>query len=317
MKSIKLKKAVMVAMASILIFGGIAKVGFANEINSNIVESEAINQQEKFERLSFKEYMNEMKVSFKDIDEADLTSLEELYNEANEKWEAFDKILKKYYIDYSEINNYETVGEIIDFRKDEVHVLTGDIAQSFKVDEEKMKDFYLGQTVGVKKIGENKYELVEYKDKDFSVRYTSMGQLISTVTGKVKEVNDNEFIISTKDGDMEFEAYDKLPLQKGTEVTVEYIDFEAESGEKVFLDIYNESSKINLTIKNIKRTESGTMMLSAEDEKGLKYEVYTSCNSVFNFHHSDLKENDKITVYPEVIRESYPAQVDAKMIKKM
>lgn len=212
-------------------------------------------------------------------------------------------------------DDYVTIGEIIEFEKDGVHVLTGDIAEIFRVHKENLQGFYLGETVGVKEVGDNKFELETYKHNDFTIRHTSMGNIISTVSGKIKEVNHKKLVINTKDGDMEFEAHSELFFEKETEVTVDYIEFKS-GAEKIVLDIYDETSKINLTVKNISRAKNGTMVLNTEDDKVIKYEVYVLGKSVLNFNHSDLKANDKIIVYPDVIRESYPAQIDAKMIKK-
>lgn len=212
------------------------------------------------------------------------------------------------------INEYITVGEIIEFGKDSVHILTGDIAEIFKVDKNEIMNFYLGETVGVIKNDDDTYTLESYKNSDFTTRYTNMGDIISTISGDLKEINDKKFTLNTLDGDMEFEAYDKLALEKGTEVTIEYL--KREDGN-ILTDIYNEDSKINLTIKNISRSENtGIMIIDTVDDNELEYVVYVLGRTVLNFNLSDLKENDSLTVYPEVIRECYPAEIDAKMIKK-
>lgn len=219
-------------------------------------------------------------------------------------------------VDVNQINSqYETVGEIITFEENAVHVITGDTVQIFNVDGESIKNFYLGETVGVKKIDEDRYEIEKYKANDFDKRYTNMGELISTIIGKVKEVKNNKFIISTEEGDLEFESYQDELLEKESEVTVDYL--EREEGN-VLINFYNEKSKINLTVMEIRRGENtGIMILDTEDRNGMKYMVYVLGSTTLNFHHSDLKENDKITVYSEIIIETYPAQIDAKMIKKL
>ena len=210
-------------------------------------------------------------------------------------------------------NRYETVGEIVIFEENAVHVITGDIVEIFKVDKDNIKNFYLGETVGVKKANEDEFELEKYKADDFDARHTNMGELISTISGKVKEVNNSKFIISTEDGDLDFELYKEVLLEKGTELTVDYL--KREEGN-ILIDFYNESSKIHLTINNLKRAENtGIMILDTEDKDGVTYEVYVLGATILDFNHSDLKEKDKITVYPETIREIYPAQIDAKMIK--
>lgn len=216
--------------------------------------------------------------------------------------------------DTSNIDEYETVGEIIQFNENEVHILTGDIAEIFKIDKDSMKDFYLGETVGVKKIEEGKYELEKYKVDNFEVRHTSMGELISTVSGKVKEIGKTKFTITTEDKDIEFESYNELHFEEGAKLTVDFIQ---RGEEYILINFYNENSKIDLTVKEIRRAENtGVMILDTEDNDGMKYEVYVLESTVINFNHSDLKDNDKITVYYEIIRESYPAQIDAKMIKR-
>jgi hypothetical protein len=100
----------------------------------------------------------------------------------------------------------------------------------------------------------------------------------------------------------------------GTKVTVDYL----KRGEDViFIDVYNENSKMDLIVKNMRRSDdAGILILDTEDEDGAKYEVYVYGLSILNFNHSDLKENDIITVYPNEIRETHPTQIDAKMIKK-
>lgn len=211
-------------------------------------------------------------------------------------------------------DDYVTIGQIIAFEKEGVHILTGDIAEVFKVDKEDTKDFYLGETVGVVKVDENKYKLEKYKIENFDIRHNTMGEVIFNVFGKVKKVNKEEIIITTEEENLKFELYEEVSLEQGTEVIVEYLKREEEN---ILIDIYNENSKINLIVKKISRAENtGIMVLDTEDKDGIKYMVYVLGETVLNFNHTDLKEEDKITVYPEVIRESYPAQIDAKMIKK-
>ncbi|WP_105617282.1 hypothetical protein [Vallitalea okinawensis] len=210
--------------------------------------------------------------------------------------------------------DYETVGEIIAFEDNGVHILTGDIAEIFKIDQDSIKDFFIGETVGVKRIDNNEFELKKYSVDDFSMRYTSMGELITSVVGTVKEINSNQLILSTDKGEIIFELYEKLEVENGTQLTIDYI---VRDHSNYLLSYYLEGSKIDLVIKGISRAENtGIMVLDTEDENGLLYEVYLLGGTTLNFNHSDLKVNDSISVYPQVIRESYPAQIDAKMITK-
>ncbi|WP_432666415.1 hypothetical protein R9X47_08700 [Wukongibacter baidiensis] len=211
-------------------------------------------------------------------------------------------------------DKYETVGEIMEFTTEGVHVITGDIVEIFKVAPEKTKNFYLGETVGVIKIKDNEFELEKFKIEDFSVRHTNMGELIEKVSGEIKNVSENKLTITTKDGDLDFESYGEIFLEKGTEITVEYLE---RTEGNILIDFYNEASKLNLIVKEIRRVEkTGEMVLDTEDKDGLKYEVYVLGRTVLNFNHSDLNIGDEITVYPELIREIYPTQVDAQMINR-
>ncbi|GAA0181740.1 hypothetical protein SH2C18_42290 [Clostridium sediminicola] len=161
-------------------------------------------------------------------------------------------------------DNYETVGKIIDFDNEGVHILTRDIAEIYKVDLENQKDFYLGETVAVEKIGEGGFKLVKCEIKEFEQRYTNMGDIIIKASGKVKKVDDKKVIIETKDGELEFQLYEGMTFEGGTDVIVEYLD--KEDG-KILINSYDENTKINLIVKSIKRTESnGMMAIETEDD---------------------------------------------------
>lgn len=73
---------------------------------------------------------------------------------------------------------------------------------------------------------------------------------------------------------------------------------------------------MKLAVNSIKRSDDGVMVLEARNGEALDYLVYISSKTVVNFNFSELSENDKITVYPEVIMESDPLQVESLMILK-
>lgn len=216
--------------------------------------------------------------------------------------------------DDCQLSDYETIGEIIKFEENKVHILTGDIASTYEIDEENLKEFYLGETAGVIKDSEGKCQLKKYKIEDFSVKHTTMGELILQATGKIKSVNKDRLIITTEEGDIEVEFSEDALLAVGTEISVEYLE---RDGKNILIQYYYENSKMDMTVKKISRSENtGVMVLDTEDVDGMKYVVYVLENTDLNFNHSDLKVDDKITVYAEEIRESYPAQADAKRILK-
>lgn len=212
-------------------------------------------------------------------------------------------------------DEYETAGEIMAFTEDGVSILTGDIMQDFAIDAEQAKTFYLGETVGVKKMEDGTYALERLKG-DPEARYTTEGQMIITVSGTVKSVDGGKFVVTTENGELSFDAGDAVELEKDAKVIIDYFEFEPNAEEKILYGYYDEASKMVLTVKNIGRTQDGKMMLGAEDEKGGKFEVYVAADAVVNFDRSELKTDDQISVYPSEIRESDPAQVDVKMILK-
>lgn len=213
-------------------------------------------------------------------------------------------------------DEYATVGEIIEFKENTVTVLTGDIAEDFEVDTENAKEFYIGETVGIKKASESKYQLERYEDTDHAMRFTTEGYPIITVSGTVKEAAEGKLVVTTENGDITLDAGKDVALEAGAEVIVDYTEFQPDSEEKIFLAVYDEASKMSLTIKSIERTEAGYMQITTVDDKDLENIVYTVDGTVLNCSHTDFAEGDTITVYPGEIREISPTEIDAKMILK-
>ncbi|MCK4257953.1 MAG: hypothetical protein KAX49_03195 [Halanaerobiales bacterium] len=207
--------------------------------------------------------------------------------------------------------NYITVGEIIYFDKDRVHILRGDTIEIFNVSKESFTNFYLGEIVAVFEMDENIYDLRKFLVSDFSAQYTTMGMPIYHIKGFIKSTDGKKIVIKTIEDEITINTYTEIHLPKGMNVIADYINFD---GENELVDIYNENSKLTLTITKIKRVENtGAMILSTKDENGMEYEVSVS-EAIVNFNYSELEKGVKITVYYDKIRESYPIQVDAKMI---
>lgn len=212
-------------------------------------------------------------------------------------------------------DEYETAGEIMEFTEEGVSILTGDIMEDFAIDAEQAKTFYLGETVGVKKMEDGTYTLERIK-VDPEARYTTEGLMIMTVSGTVKSVDGSKFVVTSEEGDLSFDNGDAVELEKDAKIIVDYFELDPSAEEKVLYAYYDEASKMSLTVKEISRTQDGQMMLSAEDENGGRFEVSVAADTVVNFDRTELKPEDKITVYPSVIMESDPAQVEVKMILK-
>ncbi len=203
---------------------------------------------------------------------------------------------------------YKTIGEIVGFTNRGVMILTGDTAEEFEVQE--FEDFYLGQTVGIIE-NENVYELVEYKINNFDTRFTTMGQPILEVSGKIKDKSENSVSITAENGDIDFKTNKAFTIEKGAVVTVDYVE---EGEEKTILEIYDESEKQGLTVKDITRTNDGSMVILGEnmDTASEMYKVYVTHETAVNFNYSDLAIADTITVYPA--SEADSAQITASKI---
>lgn len=208
------------------------------------------------------------------------------------------------------------VGKIVAFGENTVEILSGDIPESFKVSNENLKDFYLGETVTVKKLDENSFKLVSFKDSDFNMRYTSMGDPIGNIGGVLKEINEDSFIISQGEADMKIESGYKIEYKVGDYVSVDYTSFAHNTENKVLLDIYNEDTALNLTVKEVTREENGQMVLVALDDAGKELKINVAEYATLFFNHSDIKANDKIAVYHEGIEEG-STTVESKMIQKL
>lgn len=213
------------------------------------------------------------------------------------------------------LKDYYLVGNIIEFKDNAVVVISGDMLQDIGIVNETLKEYYIGETVGIKKTDDDKFTIEHFINEDFNVRHTTMGWIIESVTGTIKEVKGSIITIATTDGDIEFETgTGDLSLEIGTEITVEY--FNNDTNIKVFINYYDESFILNLNVKEITRSDNGIMIVKTADDNDQLYDVYVLQGTVLNFNHKDLQVGDAIKVYPSVIREIYPNEVDAKKIIK-
>lgn len=206
--------------------------------------------------------------------------------------------------DSQSIDAYETVGQIMEFDGDKVHIITGDIVDIFTVSN--VEDFYLGQTVGVKD-----GQLEEFKQNDFDARYTSMGQIITSISGIVKSSSTEDIVLTTDQGEKTIANWASQTVENGVEVTIDYIDMDGQLGA---LAIHHDSQAVTLTVTDIQRGDTGHLMIAGKDEQDMEYTLSILAQTVVNFNYSDLNKGETITVYPTVIRESYPMQVEASKI---
>lgn len=206
-----------------------------------------------------------------------------------------------------------TVGEIMAFDKETIHIISGDLVQVYNFDTSQASAFYLNQKVQLLK-GEGQNILESYIVDDFSQRYTNMGHILTEIKGVIKSVTGDEIVINNDVEDLSIQIFQPIEYVEGTNVTLYHMTF-AEGEEPSLVSIYNEDSKLKLTVKSIDRSPSGEMTLDLEDASGGAYNISTSgCTLELNI--SEIALGDDLTVYHEGIMESWPMQLVTTLIRK-
>lgn len=213
--------------------------------------------------------------------------------------------------DDERVRKYDVVGEILQFEDGKVHILTGDIANSYEINNEELEKLYLGQKVGLTQQNDNTYTIKPVLTKNFDIYHTNMGLTIHEFKGEVFKVSKDMIMIGNKEDRIMFNIYRDPEVTIGEMVTVEYVIY---GEDKNVIQIYNEASRLDLIVKKINRMDNGAMKLNMKDEKGMEYIVSVSGRVKFNY--SELAIGDELIVYPEIIMESYPMQVTVKKIER-
>ena len=208
---------------------------------------------------------------------------------------------------------YSTQGRVVKIDENGLHVQTGEKVDVYNVDRARTSSFFIGEYVGLNKLDGDKYDAVLDENYDYNARFTSTGETIKRVSGTVGEVSENFVTAVTEMGDFKFTKPGNFNLKSGDLFMVDYVEL---AGENQMLSFYNEASKINVTVKEVTRDESGMLKIygNSDDNKG--YDIMAGADTITNFAHSSLKTEDKILVYPEKISEDVPAVLNAKLILK-
>lgn len=211
---------------------------------------------------------------------------------------------------------YDMTGEIIQINGNDIALLTGDIAQNYTLSEDNIKKVFLGQTVGVVQLEDGTYKAEPFIIKDFSVRFTNMGQMIETKSGILTDIqtkDDAVEITAEIDGESYTSSYSgdaELFIGK----TYEY-DLINIGGNSYISEVYDPNSLVAVTISGFSRSEDGRLIISASDQVGGEY-VIPLDNVVLNFNYTDLKVGDTLKVYVTSVMESMPMQIRANRIVK-
>lgn len=208
---------------------------------------------------------------------------------------------------------YSAQGKIVKIDENGIHVQIGDRVQRYNVDKEATNKHYIGEYVGINELDNDKYDILPDETYDYKNRLTSTGEKIKRVTGTVGEVKDDIVTAVTEMGDIKLTNPGNFSLKSGDQFMFDYVEM---GGGNQMLSYYEESSKINVKVKEISREASGAMKITANSNDNKEYNIMVNENTITNFAHSALKKDDSITVYPESITGNIPAEVKAKLIIK-
>ncbi len=199
------------------------------------------------------------------------------------------------------------IGEIVQIEGDQVDVVSGDIVERYTV-ENTDKALYLGQWVSVEQKGE-KAVVVPYLEKDYSVKFTSMGDKMLPFKGVVKEVKAESFVVGSGDEIVEISTSPELKIKVGSEVSGWYANFD-ETAQ--LIELYDEANKLEASVEKIDRSEEGELILTVK--AGDKtYTCYTK-NASIERNISEIAEGDVLTVYHNGTSEN-PKEINATLIR--
>ncbi len=206
----------------------------------------------------------------------------------------------------------EIVGKLIGISNDEIKLSNNGKTTSYKISGDKVKDYYLGETIMLKGNGTD-YDVSTYDKFNFDTRQTDEGDIITRTVGSVKEVGDKFITAVTELGDIEIMNPGNFNLPISSNVIFDYVS--TKEGNKL-ISYYDESIKMDLKIKSISRDVDGKMLIVANDINDKEYEVTLNQDVLVNVNHSSLKVGDKIKVYPTSIGDETPPKINASMIIK-
>ena len=206
----------------------------------------------------------------------------------------------------------EFVGKLVGITNNEIKVSSNGKTNTYKITGDKVKDYYLGETVVVKGSNDN-YSVSSYDKYNFDSRYTNEGDLITRVTGTIKDIGD-KFITATTDlGELSIMNPGNFNLAVNSPVIFDYVS--TKEGNKL-VSYYDESMRMDVKIKSISRDPEGKMVLVVTDANNKEYDLTLNHDVVLNVPHSTLKEGDNLKVYPTAIGDENPPKINASMVIK-
>lgn len=206
---------------------------------------------------------------------------------------------------------YSAQGKIVKIDKDGIQVQEGENVNTYKVDQARSSNYFLGEYVGINKLDGGTYDAVSDQYYDYTLRRTTNGDEIKRVTATVGEVGDDFITAITEMGDLKFNYPKGFNLKEGDQFIADYV--ENTKGNEL-LSYFDEASKINATVREVSRDTNGMLRVYGVGDDNREYDINVDAETITNFAHSTLKEGDKIVVYPEKTDGNIPAAVYAKLI---
>lgn len=208
---------------------------------------------------------------------------------------------------------YNAQGRIVKIDQEGIHVEEGENVNIYNVDQARSSNFFLGEYVGINKLEGGTYDAVSDEYYDYTQRKTQDGTEIKRVTATVGEIGDDFVTAITEMGDLKFNNPEGFDLKEGDQFMADYVE---NSDGNELLSFYDETSKINTTVRELSRDTNGMLRIYGVSDDNREYDIRADYDTITNFAHSTLKEGDQIVVYPENIDGNIPAGVDAKLIVK-
>lgn len=206
----------------------------------------------------------------------------------------------------------EMIGRLIGISSNEIKVDTNGKTNTYKISGDRVKDYYLGETVMIKG-SENNYTVSSYDKYNFDARYNEQGDLITRANGTIKDIGDKFITATTELGELTIMNPGNFNLPLNSKVIVDYVS--TKEGNKI-VSYYDESVRMDLKIKNITRDVDGRMVLVVTDANNKEYDLTLNHDVVMNVAHSSLKVGDHIKVYPTSIGDEKPPKINASMVIK-
>ncbi|QSX07111.1 hypothetical protein JYG23_07145 [Sedimentibacter sp. zth1] len=206
----------------------------------------------------------------------------------------------------------DIIGKLYEINDDEIKVFSNGETKSYKINADKVKDFYIGENI-LLKANETGYDVSLYDQYDFNKRVTEAGDQITRIVGKIKEVGDEFITAVTDDEEIQILNPGDFVLSKDTSAIFDYVV--TDKGNQL-VNFYDESVKLDLTIKRLTREINGRLLILANNVDNKDYEISVKPETLVNISLSSLKLGDKIAVYPISISDQNPTKVDTNMIIK-